>query len=185
MSEERSTFTTGLLAGVSAGVVLLVLCSLGIVFWARRSTADVKKGWVLVPVLVATTDVLPRTRLAREHVEVRAMPEQFVTPASVKPEQLGEVLGRPLRFVLAKGEMLTFPRVELGGVAYFARKDLAAGAPFDVDDFEARRVEADAFTVWTVREGQLEQLKGAAYERGVRSGTQLTLSDVSAIPPKP
>ena len=111
------------------------------------------------------------------------MPEQFVTSATVKPEQLGEVLGHPLRFVFAKGEMLTFPRVETDGLAYFAKKDLAVGAAFDEADFEERRVGPEAFTVWSVREGQLEQLKGTTYERAIRSGAQLTLSDVSAVQP--
>lgn len=183
MSEKTSPFLKGLISGVSVGVVLLVLCSVAIAVWMRNSAVNAKKGWNLVPVLVASADVMPGTRLTRAHLEPRTMPEQFVTSATVKPEQLGEVLGHPLRFVLPKGSMLTWPRVELDGPAWFAKRDLAAGAAFDANDFEARRVPAETFTVWSVREDQFEQLKGTTYERAVRSGAQLTLSDVAAMKP--
>lgn len=172
-------FYTGLAIPLGA----LVLFTLANVWYVQKTARDVRRGWNLVPALVVTREVKPGTRIGREHVVQRAVPEQFATSSLVRPEQFSEVLGHRARFTLTRGEFLLFSSVDVDGAAWFATKDLAAGAPFDAGDFEERRIEAEAFTVWTVREGQFEQLKGTTYQRGIRSGHQLRLSDVSPMQP--
>lgn len=178
-------FGTGVGIGVAIPLCVLVVFALANVWYARDRVTRAQRGWNLVPALVVTADVKTGTRLGREHVEQRTVPEQFATSSLVKPEQLPAVLGRRARFHLEPGEFLLFSSVELDGPAWFAKKDLAAGAPFDAGDFEERRLEAEAFTAWTVREDQLEQLKGTTYRRAIRSGEQLRLNDVSAVQPSP
>lgn len=181
--EGEARFGPGFAIGVAIPLGVLILFIVGNVWYAKKKVADTKRGWNLVPVLVVSKPISPGMRIGRENVEPRTLPEQFVSASVVTPERFQEVLGHRARFGLGAGETLLFSSVEMDGSAWFATRDISAGAPFDAADFEERRIEAEAFTVWTVREGQFEQLKGTTYERAIRSGQQLRLSDVSPVQP--
>jgi hypothetical protein len=80
----------------------------GVVGWvfAKRAEFDARRGWNLVPVVVAAKDLPPGTRVTVELVSQRSVPEQFVTDSVVSPERIGDVLGSPVISPVSAGEPL-------------------------------------------------------------------------------
>jgi hypothetical protein len=80
----------------------------GAVAWglAKRTELNVRRGWNLVPVVVAARDLVPGTTLSPEDVAQRSIPEQFVTASLVRPEAMASLLGKPVNSPIAAGEPL-------------------------------------------------------------------------------
>jgi pilus assembly protein CpaB len=89
-----------------AGVMVLASVAAG---WTglSRSEAQQKRGWRLVPVVVAAEDLLEGDTLVEESVAVRQVPEDMAKSASfVKPDSLAFVAGQRLVAPLQEGDPL-------------------------------------------------------------------------------
>ncbi len=90
---------------VSAGAVG-ALGTLGVTLYAKSVERSVRRGWLLVPVVVAARDLGPGTRLSVDLLTQRAIPDTLVTSADVRPEAITDLLGRRLAVPVAGGEPL-------------------------------------------------------------------------------
>jgi hypothetical protein len=90
---------------VGSGCVGLVGGGVAFVL-AKRAELSVRRGWNLVPVVVAAKDLSPGTLLTMENLSQRSIPEQFVTASVVMPEAMGEVIGRPVVGPVVSGDPL-------------------------------------------------------------------------------
>ncbi|MDX2014782.1 MAG: SAF domain-containing protein [Myxococcaceae bacterium] len=78
---------------------------------AKRAELNARRGWYLVPVVVAAKDLTPGTLVTMETVTQRSIPEQFVTDSTVKPDSVKDVIGRPVTSPVAAGEALRWSLV--------------------------------------------------------------------------
>ncbi len=72
----------------------------------QRQEARVKEGWNLVPVVVATRDIMEGTVLDYDMVASSKMPQQFVTPSVVVPKQFEKVIGQKLMVPLQQSDLI-------------------------------------------------------------------------------
>lgn len=97
---------------------LLIAAALGvfafIVAWSalRKKETDVRKGWNLVPVVVASVDVPEDTPLTGEMIAQRAVPRQFVTSSVVKPDSATYLLNQRVLVPLQQGDLLLWSQFE-------------------------------------------------------------------------
>ena len=85
----------------------LMLMGFGVAYSAlMKEKADVRRGWNLVPVLVANVDLSEGTVVTMAHLSQRSVPEQFVTSSVVKPDSSGYVVGQKVQVAVAAGDPL-------------------------------------------------------------------------------
>lgn len=91
----------------------LMLMGFGVAWSAlAKERADARKGWNLVPVLVAAVDLAEGTVVTFDHVSQRSVPEQFVTSSVVKPGSASYVIGQPVQVAVAAGDPLLWSQFE-------------------------------------------------------------------------
>lgn len=91
----------------------LMLMGFGVAWSAlAKERHDVRKGWNLVPVLVAAVDLSEGSVVTPSHVSQRSVPEQFVTASVVKPESASFVLGQKVQVAVAAGDPLLWSQFE-------------------------------------------------------------------------
>src|SRR5437868_13897608 len=81
----------GALAGLVAGGMMLGLVDF---FFVRYEAARVRRGWNLVPVVVAAQDIPEGTTVTLDMISQRQVPEQFVTSSVVRPESAVHVVNQ-------------------------------------------------------------------------------------------
>lgn len=104
-----------MLRGKTPLLVALSLAVLAfIVAWSavKKREADVRKGWNLVPVIVASVDISEGTEVTMEMVSQRSIPEQFVTSSVVKPDSASYVVGQKTLVPLQAGDPLLWSQFE-------------------------------------------------------------------------
>lgn len=111
--ESSNRFGTGFAAGI--GVMFVVaLCAggpLGYVL-VKKKQAEVRRGWNLVPVVVAARDIPAGTKVSFEMISQRAIPEQFFTDSTVKPDSASNVVGQAVVVDLKAGDPLRWSDFE-------------------------------------------------------------------------
>ena len=91
----------------------LMLMGFGVAWSAlAKEKADARKGWNLVPVLVATVDLSEGTVVTMEHLAQRSVPEQFVTSSVVKPDSASYVIGQKVQVAVAAGDPMLWNQFE-------------------------------------------------------------------------
>lgn len=104
-----------MLKGKTPLVVALVLGLLaGIVAYSaiKKKEADVRRGWNLVPVVVAAQDIPEGTVISFEMISQRSVPEQFVTSSVVKPDSANYVVNQKVLVPLQAGDPLLWSQFE-------------------------------------------------------------------------
>jgi len=86
----------------------------GIIAWSaiKKKEADVRRGWNLVPVVVASQDIPEGTIITFDMINQRSVPEQFVTSSVVKPESATYVVGQKVLVALQSGDPLLWSQFE-------------------------------------------------------------------------
>jgi pilus assembly protein CpaB len=99
---------TPLLIAVSLGLVA------GLIAWSavKKREADVRKGWNLVPVVVAAVDLSEGTVVTMEMVSQRSIPEQFVTSSVVKPDSASYIVNQKVLVPVQAGDPLLWSQFE-------------------------------------------------------------------------
>ncbi len=104
------THAKGMPLALAAGMMLMGFA----VAWSAlmKEQSDVRRGWNLVPVLVATVDLSEGTVVTMEHLSQRSVPEQFVTSSVVKPDSANYVVGQKVQVAVAAGDPLLWNQFE-------------------------------------------------------------------------
>lgn len=104
-----------MLKGKTPLVVALVLGLLaGVIAYSaiKKKEADVRRGWNLVPVVVAAQDIPDGTIISFEMISQRSVPEQFVTSSVVKPDSASYVVNQKVLVPLQAGDPLLWSQFE-------------------------------------------------------------------------
>jgi len=104
-----------MLKGKTPLVVALALGLLaGIVAYSaiKRKETEVRKGWNLVPVVVAVDDITEGTVVTFDMISQRSVPEQFVTSSVVKPDSASYVVNQKVLVPLQRGDPLLWSQFE-------------------------------------------------------------------------
>jgi pilus assembly protein CpaB len=104
-----------MLKGKTPLVVALVLGLLaGVIAYSaiKKKEADVRRGWNLVPVVVAAQDVPEGTVITFEMISQRSVPEQFVTSSVVRPDSASYVVNQKVLVALQAGDPLLWSQFE-------------------------------------------------------------------------
>ena len=78
----------------------------------RKKEMDVRKGWNLVPVVVAAVDISEGTVVTMEMISQRSIPEQFVTSSVVKPDSASYIVNQKVLVPLQGGDPLLWSQFE-------------------------------------------------------------------------
>ncbi|MEW5742095.1 MAG: Flp pilus assembly protein CpaB [Myxococcota bacterium] len=97
---------------LAAALVLGVVAAL--LSWSaiKKREADVRKGWNLVPVVVAAVDLSEGTVVTLEMMSQRSVPEQFVTSSVVKPDSASYIVNQKVLVPVAAGDPLLWSQFE-------------------------------------------------------------------------
>lgn len=109
-----------MLKGKTPLVVALVLGLLaGVIAYSaiKKQEADVRRGWNLVPVVVATQDIPEGTVITFEMISQRSVPEQFVTSSVVRPESANYLANQKVLVALQAGDPLLWSQFETSKAA--------------------------------------------------------------------
>jgi pilus assembly protein CpaB len=104
-----------MLKGKTPLIVAAVLGLLAfVVSWSaiRKRESDVRKGWNLVPVVVAAVDISEGSVVTMDMVSQRSIPEQFVTNSVVKPDSANYIVGQKVLVTLQAGDALLWSQFE-------------------------------------------------------------------------
>ncbi|MHB8878874.1 MAG: Flp pilus assembly protein CpaB [Myxococcaceae bacterium] len=104
-----------MLKGKTPLVVALVLGLLaGVVAYSaiKKKEADVRRGWNLVPVVVAASDISEGTVVTFDMISQRSVPEQFVTSSVVKPDSASYVVNQKVLVPVQAGDPLLWSQFE-------------------------------------------------------------------------
>jgi pilus assembly protein CpaB len=106
----------GWIAGLAIGLGLTVVLGLVVMVvgysWVKKKEADVRRGWNLVPVVVAATDIPEGTVVTFDMISQRQVPEQFVTSSVVKPDSANYVVNQKVLVPLQAGDLLLWSEFE-------------------------------------------------------------------------
>jgi Flp pilus assembly protein CpaB len=72
----------------------------------RAGEAKARAGWNLKPVVVAAVNIKAGDPVTFEVISQRAMPEQFVTDAMVRPDRASYVVNKKARYAVQAGDVL-------------------------------------------------------------------------------
>lgn len=104
MLKGKTPLIIALVLGLVAGLVAYSAI--------RKSEADVRRGWNLVPVVVAATDIPEGTVVTFDMIAQRGVPEQFVTSSVVKPDSQNYVLNQKVLVAVQAGDPLLWTQFE-------------------------------------------------------------------------
>lgn len=108
----NSGFVTGLSIGLAVGLAITCLGSAAGFYYVKRSGENARKGWNLVPVIVAAVDIPENTVVTFEQLSQRSVPEQFVTSSVVKPDSASYIVNQKVLVPLQAGDMLLWSQFE-------------------------------------------------------------------------
>src|SRR5262249_48745602 len=91
----------------------LALLAGAFAYWGlKRKEADVRQGWNLVPVVVASRDLPEGTAVTLEMMMQRSIPEQFATTSVVKPDLLSLIENQRLLVPVQQGDPFLWTQFE-------------------------------------------------------------------------
>jgi pilus assembly protein CpaB len=123
MEHKTSRILIGLLVGLFLGFTAVGFVSgfIGYVL-VKKTEADVRRGWNLVPVVVASRQLREGEVVTADKVAQRSVPEQFVTRSAIRPDAVNYILNQRLNVPLQDGDMLLWSQFK-------AEKDAAPSTP--------------------------------------------------------
>jgi pilus assembly protein CpaB len=104
-----------MLKGKTPLIVAAVLGLLAfVVSWSaiKKREAEVRKGWNLVPVVVAAVDISDGTVVTMDMISQRSIPEGFVTASVVKPDSATYIINQKVLVPLQAGDPLLWSQFE-------------------------------------------------------------------------
>ena len=180
--QSNSSFTAGLSLGLAVTLVISCLGSaLGYVY-VKRQAANARKGWNLVPVVVAAVDLTENTVVTMEMISQRSIPEQFVTSSVVKPDSASYIVNQKVLVPLQAGDPLLWSQFETKKhpLMLFAKSDLTLGSELSADQLEERAVSEELLTPSWVRTEDRPQALGKKLIAPFRKGDPIFWTHLEA-----
>ena len=112
-ADSPAKLVLGFVLGGLAGLVVALVLG-GAVAYASylKLKADARRGWNLVPIVVAAVEIPTGTTITFDVISQRSIPEQFVTPSVVKPDSASYVVNVRAAHRLEAGQPLLWTSVE-------------------------------------------------------------------------
>ncbi|MER2566440.1 MAG: Flp pilus assembly protein CpaB [Myxococcaceae bacterium] len=104
MIKGKTPLFVALALGLIAGVIAFSA--------VKKKEMDVRRGWNLVPVVVASTDLSEGSVVTMEMVSQRSIPEQFVTSSIVKPDSASYIVNQKVLVPVQAGDPLLWSQFE-------------------------------------------------------------------------
>ena len=104
MLKGKTPLFVALALGLIAGVIAFSA--------VKKKEMDVRRGWNLVPVVVAATDLSEGSVVTMEMVSQRSIPEQFVTSSVVKPDSASYIVNQKVLVPIQAGDPLLWSQFE-------------------------------------------------------------------------
>src|SRR5258706_4229997 len=104
MLKGKTPLVVAVVLGLVAGIVAYSAI--------KKKEADVRRGWNLVPVVVAAVDVAEGTTVTFDMISQRSVPEQFVTSSVVKPDSASYVVNQKVLVPVQAGDPLLWSELE-------------------------------------------------------------------------
>ncbi|GMU61983.1 MAG: hypothetical protein AMXMBFR34_37460 [Myxococcaceae bacterium] len=181
-STSGGGFLTGLAVGL--GVTALFLCLGSVVGYSyvKKRAADARKGWNLVPVVVAAVDIAEDSVVTFDQISQRSIPEQFVTTSVVKPDSASYIVNQKILVPVQAGDPLLWSQFETKKkpVMLFAGRDIPVGGALDEKDIEERPVPAELLTSSWIRTEDRPQTVGRKVMAPFRKGDPLLWTHLKA-----
>jgi pilus assembly protein CpaB len=99
---------TPLFIALALGLLAGAFAYIGI----RKKEADVRRGWNLVPVIVAASEIPEGATVTFDMISQRSVPEQFVTSSVVRPDSASYVVNQKVLVALQAGDPLLWSQFE-------------------------------------------------------------------------
>src|SRR3954462_5142233 len=93
-------------------LVLALVAGLVALSAIKKKEADVRRGWNLVPVVVAAVDISEGTVVTFDMISQRSVPEQFVTSSVVKPDSASYIVNQKVLVPVQAGDPLLWSQFE-------------------------------------------------------------------------
>ncbi|MFZ5443081.1 MAG: SAF domain-containing protein [Myxococcota bacterium] len=150
---RSSGFVVGVALGLAVSVVVLIIGGVAGLYWVEQKAHNAKKGWNLVPIVVAAVDLSEGAMVTMENISQRSIPEQFVTSSVVKPDAASYIVNQKILVPVQAGDPLLWTQFETKKktVVLFAVRDVPPGRPLAQEDTEERGVEEALLTRSWVR----------------------------------
>ena len=104
MLKGKTPLIVALVLGLFAGLVAYSAI--------KKKEADVRKGWNLVPVVVAAVDINEGSVVTFDMISQRSVPEQFITSSVVKPDSASYVVNQKVLVPVQAGDPLLWSQFE-------------------------------------------------------------------------
>src|SRR3954468_19108644 len=104
MLKGKTPLIVALVLGLFAGIVAYSAI--------KKKEADVRRGWNLVPVVVAASDIGEGTVVSFDMISQRSVPEQFITSSVVKPDSASYVVNQKVLVPVQAGDPLLWSQFE-------------------------------------------------------------------------
>ena len=104
-----------MLKGKTPLIVALVLALVaGVIAYSavKKQELNVRRGWNLVPVVVAAVDISEGTVVTFDMISQRSVPEQFITSSVVKPDSASYVVNQKVLVPVQAGDPLLWSQFE-------------------------------------------------------------------------
>ncbi|MFT3708481.1 MAG: Flp pilus assembly protein CpaB [Archangium sp.] len=113
---QSSGSLRGAVIGLVIAVVVFLVLACGATMYGysslQRERAEVRKGWNLVPVIVAAVDIAENTVVTMEMISQRSVPEQFVTSSVIKPDSASYIVNQKVLVAIQAGDPLLWSQFE-------------------------------------------------------------------------
>lgn len=112
-SKQGSGFVLGVICGGALGfLVIALVIGVGGYAWIQKQAREAKRGWNLVPVVVAAQDIPENTVITFDQISQRSVPEQFVTSSVVKPDSASYIVNQRLLVPVRAGDPMLWSHFE-------------------------------------------------------------------------
>jgi Flp pilus assembly protein CpaB len=174
-----------LLGGVVGFFVSLLLVGVGGSVWLKKKAVDVRRGWNLLPVVVATQDIPEGTVVTFDHLAQRSVPEQFVTSSAIKPDSASYIVNQRILVPVQAGDMLLWSQFETRKLmpGMVAARDIPAGVKLTAEDVESRGIAPDMVTPSYVKDAERPQVVGRSVTTAFRKGDPILWTHFQNEPP--
>jgi Flp pilus assembly protein CpaB len=184
--ESTSSFLIGVMSGGALGFfVMAVLVGIGGYAWVKKKETDVRRGWNLVPVVVAAQDIPEKTAITFDMISQRSVPEQFVTSSVVKPDSASYVVNQRILVPVQAGDPLLWSQFETKKMTpgLVAARDIPIGEKLSEEDVMERGMDPETVTPSFVKEPERPQIVGRTVTAAFRKGDPILWTHFHNEPP--
>jgi Flp pilus assembly protein CpaB len=185
-SQQGSGFVIGMLSGGVLGfLVSALVIGVGGYTWLKKKETDVRKGWNLVPAVVAAVDMSEGTVVGFEQISQRSVPEQFITSSVVKPDSASYIVNQRILVPVQAGDLMLWSQFETTKRELYlvAARDIPVGAKLKEEDMEPKGMDPELLTPSYVKNAERPQLTGRPVIAAFRKGDPILWTHFRNEPP--